>query len=723
MGIRVSQVYGGSTGPIAAEIRRALGLLVAPGECHEVRALPSARSRLIRGDDLEAAVDAVLEFSRGTGVYLTVNPVRPDLGDNAAKNADITRRRDFYIDVDPVRPAGTNASDGEHEAARVVAEAVRDDLDSLGWPMPLVVDSGSGWHLHYLIDLPSNPASYKVIARALKVLAGRHNTDAVKVDTGVHNASRIARIPGTINRKGPNFPDRPHRPCRLVSVPAFFTAVDPELIRSLAGAEQPASRRHVASRSRVVDESASIYARSALEREVGKVASAGENRNTQLHISALKLGGYIAGGLLDEPEVVDKLSRAGRAAGLGSDGDPHEVERAIANGLANGKLTPKYGPTSSASSGHHASNAGAETDDADTDEATPPKPLIVWAKDITPKRVEFLWPGRIPLGKMTTFAGHGGLGKTFVICDIAARVTTGDEWPFAGGECAEPGNVLFISGEDDEDDTLVPRLNECGADLSRIAFLTADTHDNFTLAALDLLSASLDQMTDVRLVAIDPPTSYLGGIDDHKNSELRSVLGPLKRWASEHRVAVILNTHVNKATGPNVDAASRVMGSVAWVNAVRAAHMFVRDPDDKDRVIFAPLKMNNAKRPMGLAYTIKSTTGDMAKVEWIGTVDQDADEAINKDRKKPRQKAAAEWIAEMFVRRREWPSEDFWRSAKENGVSKNAIDEYRHREEWPKSRRSVLPDGTPCWTWYVPPGWTPQVARERVQPGDSGDLD
>ena len=154
--------------------------------------------------------------------------------------------------------------------------------------------------------------------------------------------------------------------------------------------------------------------------------------------------------------------------------------------------------------------------------------LITWASDIKPKKVEWLWPGRIPIGKMTTFAGPGGLGKTFVLLDIATRITRGMAWPYAGGECAEPGKVLFISGEDDEDDTLVPRLIEMGADRTKIAFLSTDAHDNFTMAALKLLTDVVDQIGDVRMVAIDPPTSYLGGVDDHKNSELRALLTPLK---------------------------------------------------------------------------------------------------------------------------------------------------------------------------------------------------
>lgn len=699
---------GGPAGVDAAELRRALGYLMDPGECHEVRALPSGRSRLVRGDDLDAAVAAVEELADGTGVYLTANPVRPDLGNRAATNKDVTRRRIFYIDIDPVRPKDSNATDAEHEAARLVADAVRGALDAIGWPSPIVVDSGSGWHLHYLIDLPNTDHSRAIVGRALKALAACHDTPGVIVDSKVANASRIVRLPGTLNRKGPNTADRPHRLCRIASVPSAIEPVAVDLLRAVAGIdglpqaddepEWSPPRDHWTQQR--ADDGDRAYALGALRAQVSELAGTSELRNDTLYESALKLGGYVASGLLNEAEVVRQLSVVARGIGLGSDGDPREIERAITNGLEAGKETPKRAPEKLA----------GKKAKAEHRLLPPPEPgtnLVVWAREITPKKVEFLWPGRIPLGKMTTFAGHGGLGKTFVICDIAARVTTGEEWPFSGGACAEPGKALIISGEDDEDDTLVPRLIECGADLSRVAFLRAEAHDHFTLAALDLLTRSLDQMRGVRLVAIDPPTSYLGGVDDHKNAELRSLLTPLKRWASEHRVAVILNNHVNKATGPNIDAASRVMGSVAWVNAVRAAHMFVRDPDDNDRVLFVPLKMNVARRPSGLAYAIRPTEADpdLARVVWLESVDQTADEAIGQKSRKSRGVVAVEWLAERFRIRREWPSDELKRDAAEAGISKNALWSNEVNALPIRKSKRVDATGEVHWFWIAQEGW------------------
>jgi hypothetical protein len=49
--------------------------------------------------------------------------------------------------------------------------------------------------------------------------------------------------------------------------------------------------------------------------------------------------------------------------------------------------------------------------------------------DIAAQEVCWLWPGRIPLGKLSLFAGDPGLGKSLVTLEIAARVTCGREWP------------------------------------------------------------------------------------------------------------------------------------------------------------------------------------------------------------------------------------------------------------------------------------------------------
>lgn len=330
--------------------------------------------------------------------------------------------------------------------------------------------------------------------------------------------------------------------------------------------------------------------------------------------------------------------------------------------------------------------------------------IILRGSQITPRKTDWLWYPRIPLGKLTTFGGVAGLGKTFVLCDITSRITQGTVWPFSQ-ERADPAQALFITAEDDLDDTLVPRLIQLGADLDRVIFLRSEAQDRFTLADMDTLDTALQQAGgNVKFVAIDPPTAFLGGADDHKNSELRQLLGPLRSWAARHRVAVVFNTHFNKASG-KVDAMMRIIGGVTWVNMVRTAHVFARDPDDYSKCVFVCCKNNLAPMGKGLRYKINVLPDRQASLEWLDEVDVTADQAVNKDTGKPRGIMASEWLTQAFLLKQHWQSDDLFREASQDGISRNAIFEAKAKLNLPKAQKSTLANGDVVWTWYVPETW------------------
>src|SRR6267142_5482964 len=100
---------------------------------------------------------------------------------------------------------------------------------------------------------------------------------------------------------------------------------------------------------------------------------------------------------------------------------------------------------------------------------TPPKAgAIVRTKfsDIKEEKVKWLWPGVIPVGKLSLFIGDPGNGKSLLSIDIAARVSAGTKFPDETPITA--GNVLMVFCEDDAADTVKPRLRIAGADLNKI---------------------------------------------------------------------------------------------------------------------------------------------------------------------------------------------------------------------------------------------------------------
>src|SRR5262245_43933024 len=193
-------------------ISSSVGLYRSPDEHHELRSISprgakrhTSHSRLIGPDNPDPASWLTTCDQLGHGVYIALNPVRPTHPPSAAaKDADIVRRANVVVDVDPTRPADTNATDVEKAAARAVATAAREYLAGIGFPEPAVIDSGNGYHLMYRVELPNDDATRDLVKRWLNALAARFDTDAAKVDTSVFNASRVVRLPGTRNTKGPH---------------------------------------------------------------------------------------------------------------------------------------------------------------------------------------------------------------------------------------------------------------------------------------------------------------------------------------------------------------------------------------------------------------------------------------------------------------------------------------------------------------------------------------
>ena len=246
--------------------------------------------------------------------------------------------------------------------------------------------------------------------------------------------------------------------------------------------------------------------------------------------------------------------------------------------------------------------------------------------DVQPETVQWHWPGRIPVGKLVTLDGDPGLGKSTLALDIAATVTQGGMWP-DGTRCEHPGDVLLMSAEDGLADTVRPRLDAAGADVTRvhaIAGVPVPDPDGGpatlrppTMADIDALEAAIRQ-TGARLVIVDVLMAYLPlGADSHKDQDIRRVLSRLAELADRTGCTVLLLRHLNKATGR--DPLYRGGGSIGIVGAARAGLLVAADPDEPERRVMATVKSNLGPSPESLMYRLIGA-GDygVARVQWEG---------------------------------------------------------------------------------------------------------
>ena len=202
----------------------------------------------------------------------------------------------------------------------------------------------------------------------------------------------------------------------------------------------------------------------------------------------------------------------------------------------------------------------------------PPKEELdlVYICDVKSKPIDWLWPGYLAKGKLSLVVGHPGQGKSTLTASIAAIVSQ-----------LEDQN---IKQADDIADTLRPRLEAAGADIERVRGLkgvkrASRTHSFSLVKDIERLRG-----LSADLLIIDPISSYLDGIDTHKNAEVRSTLEPLCLMAEQQNMAILGVSHLNKAE--KLDTISRVSGSMAFVAVARAVHIVVPDESVAERRLF-----------------------------------------------------------------------------------------------------------------------------------------
>lgn len=184
----------------SAEIEKALNVLFLPDARVELRSIkkkatdnPIIRTNyycINNSTEREGLIQRAIQLNTdGFNVYVGMNPVDPDCS-TAAKDKDIVIRRWMLIDLDPVRPTNTAATDAQLATALTTGEEIRTYLAAEGWADPVVAESGNGVHLFYRIDLPADDGSRDLIKNVLCILGDKFDTPEVTVDQTVFNAAR-----------------------------------------------------------------------------------------------------------------------------------------------------------------------------------------------------------------------------------------------------------------------------------------------------------------------------------------------------------------------------------------------------------------------------------------------------------------------------------------------------------------------------------------------------
>lgn len=354
-------------------------------------------------------------------------------------------------------------------------------------------------------------------------------------------------------------------------------------------------------------------------------------------------------------------------------------------------------------------------------------PNVIVLADVEPERVDWLWPGYLPRGKLVILDGDPDQGKSAISLDLAARITTGSPMP----DDAAPvkGAVLILSAEDGLADTIRPRFDAAGGDPEQVITITeitdlGDEGQRITrpvILPVDL--AHVEQVIRDRrvvLVIVDVLMAYLSGtVNAHRDQDIRRALHPLAAMADRTGCCLLVIRHLNKTGGTH--AIYRGGGSIGIVGAARAAFMVGTDPaDESGRTrVLAPVKCNLARRPSALAYRLAlDELHDCVRVDWLGITDRQAadlladpdDEAAREDRSEHDE--AAGWLVDYLAGNggeASWA--DIKKEARAAGIAERTL-QRAHRRAGVTISRAGFPATT---VWSIDPN-----AQSRQHDGAAG---
>ncbi len=259
----------------------------------------------------------------------------------------------------------------------------------------------------------------------------------------------------------------------------------------------------------------------------------------------------------------------------------------------------------------------------DAEAPRPVRPLgFKKLSDVEAEEVNWLWWPYIPAGMITLLEGDPGVGKSWITCDLAARVSRGLAFPSEGPEQRlPPQRVLMLSAEDGLGNTVRPRVEALGGDLENI--LVSD--EPFTLSAdgVDRMAAAMVKAA-ATIVFLDPIVAYLGGkVDMYRSNEVREVMSRLNKAARDTKCAIVLVRHLRKtAAGMKRSKGENAIyngnGSIDFVAAVRSVMQVGEDEEGGKFVAHIKHNLSVKGDTLGFDFEGEGATGRAGVFRWTG---------------------------------------------------------------------------------------------------------
>lgn len=251
--------------------------------------------------------------------------------------------------------------------------------------------------------------------------------------------------------------------------------------------------------------------------------------------------------------------------------------------------------------------------------------------EVEEENIDWLWYPYIAFGELSILEGDPGLGKSYMMQMAAIHVCQGLKLPTeAQGQKSVQGKVVYFDIENSAGTVTKKRLKTNGLTAEK-NFIQCE--EPFSIDDEDALDEVYEYVERVRpaLVVFDTLNTYMGKADAFKGHEAQQVFVRFREIAKRFNCAVVVLRHLTKSTKER--ALYRGQGSISFAGLARVVMTVGVSPEDAEVRVMAITKINVAKPPRALTFTIESLPDrlkekDRSKFVWGDFVDLSADDIV-----------------------------------------------------------------------------------------------
>jgi archaellum biogenesis ATPase FlaH len=252
--------------------------------------------------------------------------------------------------------------------------------------------------------------------------------------------------------------------------------------------------------------------------------------------------------------------------------------------------------------------------------------------EVEEENVDWIWYPYLARGEVTIIEGDPGIGKSWLAQAISVAICDRKKLPCIRPIRVAHGIVAYFDIENRSSVVTKPRLSDMGLS-SEGAKRFFQEEEPFSIDDTEKFQEVIDAIDKLKptVIVFDTLNTYIGTADTHNSTEAQQAFNNFKLLASRFNCAVVALRHLTK--NDKGVALYRGQGSIAFIGVARIVITVGHHPDDEELKVMSVTKLNLAKRPEALTFTLESLPDtlkrrDRARIVWGDFVKLKSDDIL-----------------------------------------------------------------------------------------------